>query len=258
MQKKYITPILIATILWLLLLIPLDFAQANNETNLEVNDLSGISNEFTYAQILAMPKTVVNANLFCDGALVTYGNWGGVLISYLLTEAQVTPPEVGSIQFLASDQYQVAIPIKLAVSLIIAYEKDGDTLAEGFRLIVPDANGAAWIAKITSITVSVSGAENPQGISVGHSNVAVQPFPTSQQTPVQPQPSTPENPSSNQATPTNAPTNVPQISPQATNPQASTERLNLQTLTVYLIGFACACVLTAAAYVALKRNRKRA
>jgi len=257
MQKKYITPILTATILCIILLIPAESAKANYEPNLKVNDLSGASNEFTYAQILAMPKTVVNADLYCDGALVTYGNWGGVLISYLLTEAQVTPPEIGSVHFVASDQYQVAIPINLAVSLIIAYEKDGESLAEGFRLVVPDANGASWIAEITSITVSIFGAENPQAISVGHSNVAAQPSPTSKQTPAQPQPSTPEKPLSNQVTPTNALTNVPQTSPQATNPQGSTESLNLQTLPVYLIGFACACSIAAATYVALRRKRKQ-
>jgi len=259
MQKKYISLILIATILGLLLLTPVKSDQADNAPNLGVTDLSGTISEFTYTQILAMPKTVVNADLYCDGALVTYGEWGGVLLSYLLTQVKVTPPEVGSIQFVASDQYQVAIPINLAIHLIIAYEKDGQPLAEGLRLIVPDANGAAWIAKITSITVSTSGAENPPAISVGNPNNVkeTQPSPPSQQTPVQPQPSTPENFSSNQATPTNAPTNVTQPSQPATNPQASIESLNLQTIIVYLIGFVCAFSLTVAAYMALRRKRKQ-
>ena len=255
MQKKYITPILIATIIGLLLLTPVKSSQAENAPNLGVTDLSGSNHEFTYAQILAMPKTVVKADLYCDGALVTYGDWGGVLLSYLLTQAQVTPPEAGSIQFVASDQYQVAIPINLAIHLIIAYEKDGQPLAEGLRLIVPDANGAAWITKITSITVSTSGAETPPAISVGNPNNVIekQPSPTSQQTPIQPQPSTPENSSSNQATSTNA----TQPFQPATNPQASTESLNLQTIIVYLIGFVCAFSLTAAAYVAIRHKRKQ-
>ena len=264
MQKKYIALILIATILGLLLLTPVKSAQADNTPNFGVTDLSGTTHEFTYAQILAMPKTVVNADLYCDGSLVTYGDWGGVLLSYLLTQAQVTPPEVGSIQFVASDRYQVAIPINLAIHLIIAYEKDGQSLAEGLRLIVPGANGAAWIAKITSITVSISGAENPPAISIGNPNNVIatqpsstQPSPASQQTPVQPQPSTPENSSSNQATSTNAQTNVIQPSQPGTNPLASTESLNLQTIIVYLIGFVCAFSLTAAVYVAIRRKRKQ-
>ena len=260
MQKKYITPILLAIIIGLLLITPVKSAQADNAPNLGVTDLSGSTCEFTYAQILAMPRTIVNADLYCDGALVTYGNWGGVLLSYLLTQAQVTPPQTGSIQFEASDQYKVAMPINLAVHLIIAYEKDGQPLVEGLRLIVPDANGAAWITKITSITVSASGAENPPAISVGNPNNIIekqpsstQPTPTTPQNPVQPQPSTPENSSSNQATPTN----VTQPYQPATNPQASTESLSLQTIIVYLIGFVCAFSLAAAAYVALMRKRNK-
>jgi hypothetical protein len=266
MKKKYITPILIAATLGLLLSTPISSTQADEAPYLALTDLSGTSHDFTYTQILEMPKTIVNAALYCDGTPVTYGDWGGVLLSYLLTQAQVTPTEVGSIQFTASDGYQVAIPIKLAIDLIIAYEKDGQPLAEGLRLIVPNANGAAWIAKITSMTVSISGAENPPGISVGNPNNVIaaqlssiqasptQPSPTPQQTPVQPQPSTPENSSSIQATPTNAPTNVTQPYQPTINPQVTNQSLNLQTNIVY-IALACAISLTATTYVALRRKK---
>ena len=102
MKKKHTTRILIATTLVLLLLNPIGSALADNAPNLEIVNLSGISYVFSYAQLLEMPKTVVYAELYCDGALATYGNWSGVLLSYLLTQAQATP-EVSSIQFVASD-----------------------------------------------------------------------------------------------------------------------------------------------------------
>ncbi len=165
MKKKHTTLILIATTLVLLLLNPIGSAFADNEAKLEIVNLSGISFVFSYTELFEMPKTVVYAELYCDGVLTTYGNWSGVLVSYLLAQAQATP-EVGSMQFVASDGYRVAIPISLAIQpqIIIAYEKDGQPLIEGLRLIIPDANGASWIASITSITMSTSGADNPKDV----------------------------------------------------------------------------------------------
>ena len=208
-----------------------------------------------------MPKTVVYAELYCDGALTTYGNWSGVLLSYLLTQAQATP-EVGSIQFVASDGYRVAIPINLAMEpqIIIAYEKDGQPLTEGLRLILPGANGAAWIAKITSITMSTSGADDPESVSVGvpkansvQTQTSTTQTPTSKQQTPQPQPST-ENSSSIQKT---APTNVTYPNQSTINPQVTNQILNIQNIIVYLIGFACAISITATAYMALMHKRKQ-
>ena len=209
-----------------------------------------------------MPKTTVNADLYCDGALVVYGNWSGVLLSYLLTQTQASP-EIGSIHFVASDGYRVAIPIDLAMQpqIIIAYEKDGQPLAEGLRLVIPDANGASWIAKIAFITMSTSGADYPHAISVGNPKSvtptqmpSTQTSPPKQEASVQPQPSTTENSSSVQEA---TPTNVTQPSQPATNPQLSNESFNLQTISAYLIGIVCAISLIAVttAYIALSRKR---
>jgi len=264
MKNKHINPILIAATLGLLLFTPLGFAQADDSPKLGITDLSGTYSEFTYAQILDMPKTIVYADLYCDGFPVTHGDWGGVLLSYLLTQAQITPPEVGSIQFVAADGYQTAIPINIAVHLIIAYERNGETLAEGLRLIVPDANGVVWIAKITSIKVSTSGAANPPGISVGNPNNVLAklptpspPAPTAKPTPTQPLPSTPESSPVNQATPTIAPTNIPQTQEPTANPQIPNQNLNVQTIIPYLIGLTLAISLTATAYVTLKRKKTK-
>jgi hypothetical protein len=261
MKKKHTTLILIVTTLVLLLLNPIGSALADNAPNLEIVNLSGVSYVFSYAQLLEMPKTIVYAELYCDGALAAYGNWSGVLLSYLLTQAQATP-EVGSIQFVASDGYGVAIPISLAMQpqIIIAYERDGQPLTEGLRLIIPGANGGAWIAMITSVTMSTSGADAPAGVSVGGvkansvlpQSSTTQTLPSKQQVP-QPQPSAENSSSIRKA----APANVTHPYQQAINPQVNNQSLDLQTMIVYLIGGACAISFAATAYVALRLKRKQ-
>ena len=261
MKKKHIFHILIATTSVLLLLNPIGSASADNVLTLEIVNLSRASYVFSYIQLLDMPKTVLYAELYCDGALATFGNWSGVLLSYLLTQAQATP-EVGSIQFGASDGYRVAIPIDLAMQpqIIIAYGKDGQPLAEGLRLIIPGANGAAWIAMITSITMSTSAAENPESVSVGvpkANNVPTQSSTTQTPSPKpqipQPQPSK-ANSSSIQ---TAAPTNVTHPYGPTINPQVANQSLNFQTMIAYLIGLTCAISFIATACVALIRKRKQ-
>jgi DMSO/TMAO reductase YedYZ molybdopterin-dependent catalytic subunit len=264
MKNKYITLTLIATTIGLLLLTPVSSAQSANDANLEITNLSGTRYGFTYTQLFAMPKTIVNADLYCDGALVDHGNWSGVLLSYLLTQTQASP-EIGSIQFAASDGYQVAIPIDLAMQpqIIIAYEKDGQLLAEGLRLIIPDTNGASWIAKIASITMSTSAVDYPHAISVGNPKSvtptripANQPSPSKQQASMQPQPSTPENSSSIQEV---TPPSVTHPSQIVTTPQLSNESFNLQTISGYFIGIVCAISLITitTAHIALRRKRKQ-
>jgi DMSO/TMAO reductase YedYZ molybdopterin-dependent catalytic subunit len=266
MKDKYLAIALVASIFGMLLFTPIGSASiAESALSLEITNLSGASSVFTYTQILAMPKSVVNADLYCDGALVTYGNWGGVLLSYLLTQAHANSSEVGSVRFEASDGYQVTIPIKLAMDpqIIVAYEMDGQPLVEGLRLIVPGANGAVWIALITFITVSTSGADYPQAVGVSPvggakaNSVAPTQNPTTQASPtqqaaVQVQPSTPENsPSVREA----IPTNVTQPDQPAANSESSSGSLNLQTI-LYLIGLICAISLSAAVYVSFSHKRK--
>jgi DMSO/TMAO reductase YedYZ molybdopterin-dependent catalytic subunit len=186
-----------------------------------------------------------------------------VLLSYLLTQAQVTS-EVCSIYFVASDGYAVAIPIDLAMQpqIIIAYERDGQPLVEGLRLIIPEANGGAWIAMITSITMSTSGADYPPAISVGGvkenspvptQNSTPQPSLPQQEVPVKPKLSTPENSSIIQEA---TPTNVTYLNQSAINPQVSNQSLNLQT-SIYLLVFTCAISFIAIAFGVYRHKRKQ-
>ena len=263
MKNKHLLILTITTILILLLLAPIGTATVDNEVYLVVTDLSHATYTFTSAQLLAMPKTEITSDLYCDGALVTYGSWGGVSLSYLLNQTHLTP-EVWSIQFAASDGYQVLIPIDLAIEpqIIIAYELNGQPLAEGLRLVIPDANGASWIAKIISITMSTSGADYPAPVSVGRipKNVASAPIPEStlQPAPIQPevtiQPplSTPKNSSySNIKEPSPILTNDTLPNQPVTNIQTTNQNLNMQS-PVYLILVACTISFSSCSYDGFK------
>ena len=263
MKKKHLLSISIVTVLTLLVVHPFGSATDENATNLVLTDLTGTTHGFTYAQLFDMPKTEVIADLYCDGALVTYGSWGGVSLNFLLNQTQLNP-DAQSIEFTAIDGYQVAIPLELAIEpqIIIAYELNAHPLAEGLRLVIPDANGAAWIAKISTITMSIYGAPYPQAISVGHiggQNVAPtqtestpKPSPTQQEIPVQPQPSTLQNSSSiiQEATPTNV-----------TQPNAATSRpVSNQSSSLpdmlYLVVFACTILFTGAVFMVFRKKNQ--
>ena len=263
MKKNLFSICIISAILCLLLTSQFGLILADSPSHLEIINLSGSRVfDFTYEQLLEMPKTVVNADLYCDGALATYGNWGGVLVSYLLTLAQVTP-EVNSIHLEAADGYKVAIPIDLAMEpqIILAYEKDDQPLVEGLRLIVPGANGAAWIALIASITMSTSGADYPPAVTAGipkvpesmlEQNNAISESSSQQQEPVQPSPITPTP--SIQAT---SPANITQPNQPTTEPQLSNESLSLKAVFLYLAILA-SFSLTITACLVYRRKRTHA
>lgn len=261
-KKKFISTCIIMAMLGLIVTAPIGPVAADDRSSLGITNLSGASINLSYSQLLEMPKTVVNADLFCDGGLVTYGDWGGVLLSYLLTQAHVTP-EVSSIQFVATDGYGVAIPIGLAMQpqLIIAYEKNDMPLSEGLRLIVPGANGAVWISGIASITMSTSGADYPQSVAVGGGTLAnlitsqsnTTQESSSQQQDLQPQPTIPENSSSIQVT---SHSNATDVYLPSAKPQSPNQSLNLQALLMYSIAVA-STMLIAIAIVAYVRKKKR-
>ena len=197
---------------------------------LEITNPSHDIQNFTYQQLTEMPQTTVYAELYCYGSLVTMGNWNGIQLSHLLTQANAIS-EAKSIEFTASDGYAVTIPIEVAMApeTIIAYQIDGEPLSEGLRLVLPGANGASWIAKIVSITVSNMGAESPAPAGAGlpkddllkgiNDNRQTTPTPTLTPNPTQPTTKpTPDNPT---PTPSASPANItevePTIKPQNTN-----------------------------------------
>jgi len=224
-KNKIISTCTTIAILTLILASASTYAKAETKFTLEITNNVGETFNFTDQQLFEMPKTTVNADLYCDGTIVTSGNWTGIRISYLLTQTHATP-EVNSLQFTASDGYKVNIPYEVAIQpqIIIAYEKDGTPLVEELRLVLPGFNGVSWIALIDSITMSTSGANYPEGVTVGGGKLPkllpTQPPESIEQTQPTPQPlpttfsnsSNVETPSSTNATDTIQPTPTSQVS----------------------------------------------
>ncbi len=119
----------------------------------------------TLSELAAMPKTTVNADLYCYSSLVTNGEWVGVRPSVLLEEAGLQS-DTSALTFLASDGYTISVDIQTALqeNVIIAYELNSQPLTEVLRLVIPLANGDRWIAWITQITVNTGSfsAANPR------------------------------------------------------------------------------------------------
>ena len=266
MQKKIFYTFAIITITAILLAAPIEPTKAANMGNLEITDLSGTLFVLKSEDLAAMPKTYVYSDLFCYGYLVDTGNWGGIQLSYLLSQANFTA-EVGSIRFVASDGYKVIIPINLALEpqVIVAFEKDEQELDEGYRLVLPDLNGAAWIAQITSLTMLTSSANYPEVVSAapapssGQSpqlnNLITTPQPTQAPTPTatptqKPIPSS--IPSNNQAKTTITPQPVqPTPTPQITNSNSNVDDV------LYVITAALVVLSITIAVLAIKRKTRK-
>jgi hypothetical protein len=186
--KKFLKTLVFASILSILLIIQ---ATALGETTpfLYVTNTDGTTTTIPPDYLLTLPKTTVYAELYCYGNLVTAGDWSGVKLTDLLTQVGEIDENTDSIYFEAQDGYKVRIPIKTAIreDVLIAYEKDGVSLPEGLRLVIPGTNGNLWIALIVSITLSTE--QVPEGLSSNTDSSPVNiPFTPSQPTPKSTQP----------------------------------------------------------------------
>lgn len=119
---------------------------------------NGLNNSvgFSMDDIYAMPKTSVYSDLSCYGRLIESGYWGGVSLRVLLAQAGYTEQKA-NLQFLASDGYSTSLTLSDDTSqdnVIVAYELEGSPLPEILRLAIPNANGEAWVSKITSISIN--------------------------------------------------------------------------------------------------------
>ena len=151
MKKKILQICLFLSLCGLILITPIVSVSADNITwNLAVISLAGVTVNYTYDQLLAMPQSNVNATLYCYGTPLYSGEWTGVSLTYLLEQVGVDPT-VLYINFLASDGYAVSLTLAeaMASNTIIAYELNGGPLDEVLRLVVPAENGAMWIDVIT-------------------------------------------------------------------------------------------------------------
>ncbi len=266
MKNKLLQTCILLLIIGLPLMIPISKVSATPEWTLKITNLTGTDTNFSYNQLLEMPITNVSASLLCYGNIVTYGIWSGVSLGYLLQQA-VAEPNVASIDFLAQDGYSVSIPLQVASqpNVIIAYEKNGLPLSEELRLVLPDENGAMWIALIASIRMDTTAInlnqylastapglnQIPQMKSIGQSET--QPQKTSQ---VQPIPTlTPQNETKTE--PSTSPTNITVPNQNITSQQNSSSKgLAFPVNIVYGIGFGIIIASAAASFLTYSRRRK--
>jgi hypothetical protein len=106
------------------------------------------------SEIVAMPKSTVNAALICvdfPGNVVMQGNWTGVKLRTLLEEAKPLSSAI-KVAFFAADGYSTDLTVETAMrdNIILAYEKDGESLNDS-RLVVPGKWGYKWISQLIRI-----------------------------------------------------------------------------------------------------------
>jgi hypothetical protein len=123
------------------------------EWRLIVTGLVDRSLNLSWAEIVAMPKTTVNATLVCVDApnVLMSGNWTGIKLRTLLEEAKPSA-DVIKVAFYAADGYSTDLTIETAMrdDIILAYEINGNPLND-LRLVVPGKWGYKWISQLTVI-----------------------------------------------------------------------------------------------------------
>ena len=163
MNKRLQTSTALITILIILpVFTGVAYSQVTNTSDLDfkITIDGAVQNPMTItvAELAAMPRTEVQAELTCYGLPLANGMRAGVKLWTLIEKAGITTPEV-EIAFGATDGYSIpGFPMAEAQrdDVIIAYELDGTVLPETVRLVVPGGNGNVWIAWIDRITVSQS------------------------------------------------------------------------------------------------------
>jgi hypothetical protein len=109
----------------------------------------------TLDDLMAMPPTTVYTRLYCVGLPtrpLEVGNWTGVRLGYLLQQAGVSPEAI-KVALYASDGFTSDLSLSTAMrdDVILAYEKDGQPLAQTVRMVVPGKWGYKWIKSVTHI-----------------------------------------------------------------------------------------------------------
>ena len=135
-------------------------ATRNSKWTLLVDGLVQHPLNLSLGDIVAMPKTTINADLYClpspgsSGVLIDSGNWTGVPLRYILEQAGVSPEAV-KVAFYAQDGFTTDLPLTKAMEdgLVLAYEKDDESLIGAIRLTAPGMWGYKWINWLVHIEV---------------------------------------------------------------------------------------------------------
>jgi len=129
--------------------------RGTSKESLLVDGLVQNTLNLTLDELKAMPKTSVNAVLYCvdsPGTPIAQGNWTGVKLSFILGLAKVYSGAI-KIAFFAADGYTTDLTITTGMrqDIIIAYELNSVSLTEKMRLVVPGMWGYKWISVLNHI-----------------------------------------------------------------------------------------------------------
>jgi DMSO/TMAO reductase YedYZ molybdopterin-dependent catalytic subunit len=130
-------------------------ATQNSHERLLVTGLVQHPLNLTLDEIVALPKSTINAALYCVDYPISplaSGNWTGVRLAYLLQQAEVGQTAV-KVAFYANDGYTTDLTVQAAMSndILVAYQLNGKPISEQLRLVVPGRFGYKWISHLTAI-----------------------------------------------------------------------------------------------------------
>ena len=113
------------------------------EWKIEVTGLCDAPGTFTWADLEAMPKTVVDARLTSVTRFTVRGNWGGVRVLDIMNAVKAHPSATFVRFWSIRKVYDTSIPVETAIrdKTLLAYEFDGEYLEEDYggpvRAFVP-------------------------------------------------------------------------------------------------------------------------
>lgn len=233
-----------------------EVSSSNSEWQLTVTGLVEHPLNLSWAEIVAMPKSTVNAALVCvdmPNYILAQGDWAGIKLRTLLEKSGISADAI-KVGFYAKDGYSTDLTVETAMrdDVILAYEKDGKPLDETLRLVVPGKWGYKWIAQVSGIElfnynflgVWESKGYSDEAVTSTGSGQALPPSAEAAPSPTQtPEPTQPSSPAPSQS-PSPTPTSLP-------SSQAAPKEMDLSTATIAVI------VLIVAAAAALKTRGKR-
>jgi len=130
-------------------------SENTNYWRLLVNGLVQNPLNLTFNELTTMPRTTINAVLYCVDSPrnpLAQGDWTGVRLNLLIEKARVSQDAV-KVAFTAEDDYTTDLTLTTAMrnDVILAYERNGEPLPEKLRLVVPGKWGYKWISGVNHI-----------------------------------------------------------------------------------------------------------
>jgi DMSO/TMAO reductase YedYZ molybdopterin-dependent catalytic subunit len=143
-----------------------------DEWIVEVSGFCANPKQFTWQELIALPKAIADARLTSVTRFSVQGKWGGVKVADLLNAVQAGP-EARYVRFWSYRMiYDTSIPVEVALRerTLLAYEFDGENLEEdyggpvrGFCPYLWGYKSAKSVVKIELMDRSISGFWEQRG-----------------------------------------------------------------------------------------------